>query len=315
MKALKTLLACGVAVLMLFSLMPYMPALSFQLIDLPSHFVVQYALAVAVLLPATGFLKMPKTAVTLLCVLLLNFWQLYPQLMPMPAPATTGKPLKILQANTLYFTKNFDAFKALVAAEKPDLIVGSETNHELGQVLKTLEKDYPHQAVHTQGDNPRGLALLSKIPFTRQDKAYYDHAKIPSQVFTIEHEGQKIRFVSVHPSTPMTVEGLESRDNIFKNLFKKMEKENPDNLVVLGDFNATPWCPALKKLTVDLDLTNSRNGKGLMPTWHTAFPGALFRIPIDHVLVSKKLAAVTHRLGPEIGSDHLPSIVEIAFKK
>lgn len=315
MKAIKVMFAIGVAVLGFFSLMPYMPAFAFQLIDLPSHFVVQYGLATLLLLPFTGFLKMPKTAVSLLCILLLNFWQVHPQLMPLPEMAQTGKPLKILQVNTLYLAKNFDALKALIAAEKPDMIVGCETNPALADILKTLEKDYPHQAVHPQGDNPRGLALLSKIPFTRQDKMYYDHVKIPSQVFQIEHEGQKIRFVSVHPATPVTDEGLVSRDNIFKNIFKKMQKENPDNLVILGDFNATPWSPALKKLTVDLNLTNSRNGKGLMPTWHTHFPGPLFRIPIDHVLVSPKLAAVSHRLGPDIGSDHLPSIVEIAVKK
>lgn len=315
MKVIKTLLSIAAGIVGFFSLMPYMPAFSFQLIDLPSHFVLQYAVAIAVLLPLTGFLRMPKTAVVLLCLVLLNGWQLHAQLMPMPAAPAAGKPLKILQVNTLYLNKNFDGIKNLIATEKPDLIAGSETNHELAAYLKTLEKDYPHQALHPQGDNPRGLALLSKIPFTKQDKIYYDHAKIPSQGFTITFEDQKIRFISVHPSTPMTDEGLVSRDNIFKNIFKKMQKEKPDNLVILGDFNATPWCPALKKLTVDLDMTNSRNGKGLMPSWHSGFPGPLFRIPIDHVLVSSKLTALTHRLGPDIGSDHFPTIVEIAFKK
>lgn len=301
------------AVLIVFSLMPFMPAFSVAFIDLPSHFVVQYAVAALVMLPLAGWLKLPKTVVALLCVLLLNAAQLYPFFAPQ-ADIPAGKPLKILQTNTFFLNKDTDGLKQLIADEKPDMVVGSEVNHEFAAFLKTLEKEYPYQALHPQGDNPRGLAVISKLPFTKDEKVYYDYAKIPSEVFWMEYEGLKIRFVSVHPSTPL--EGrLESRDNVFKNIFKKMQKEKPDNLVILGDFNATPFCPALKKLTVDLGLKNSRVGKGIMPTWPEFFPGMLFRIPIDHVLVSEKLTALSHRLGPDIGSDHLPSIVEIAVKK
>jgi endonuclease/exonuclease/phosphatase (EEP) superfamily protein YafD len=35
---------------------------------------------------------------------------------------------------------------------------------------------------------------------------------------------------------------------------------------------------------------------------------------IDHVLVNPKVAVLDSRLGPDIGSDHLPVIADLAFQ-
>jgi len=58
-------------------------------------------------------------------------------------------------------------------------------------------------------------------------------------------------------------------------------------------------------------LPDSRAGRGIQPSWPASLPAAL-RIPIDHCLVSPGIAVVGRQLGPQVGSHHLPVIVDLA---
>ena len=51
---------------------------------------------------------------------------------------------------------------------------------------------------------------------------------------------------------------------------------------------------------------------GLQPTWPAGNP--LLITPIDHFLISKNLTVIHRYTGPDIGSDHYPVTMEIAFK-
>ena len=58
-------------------------------------------------------------------------------------------------------------------------------------------------------------------------------------------------------------------------------------------------------------LCDTRAGFG----YQGSFPAssAILRIPIDHVLVSCEVGVRARRIGPDVGSDHLPVIVDLAF--
>jgi endonuclease/exonuclease/phosphatase (EEP) superfamily protein YafD len=79
-------------------------------------------------------------------------------------------------------------------------------------------------------------------------------------------------------------------------------------LVLLGDLNTTPWNFYFQRLLADSGLRSSAEGRGYQASW----PGApfLLRIPLDHVLLSPELRVVRREIGPDVGSDHLPVIVE-----
>ena len=78
-------------------------------------------------------------------------------------------------------------------------------------------------------------------------------------------------------------------------------------LVVVGDFNATPWSPALRTFLDELDL----NGLNVAATWPVWFGFA--GIPIDHALVSENLIITHIETGPNIGSDHRPVMIDVAL--
>ncbi len=57
-------------------------------------------------------------------------------------------------------------------------------------------------------------------------------------------------------------------------------------------------------------LATTVSGFGLKPTWPTSLP--LLMIPLDHCLLSPGLRVTSFEVGPRVGSDHLPVLVEIA---
>jgi endonuclease/exonuclease/phosphatase (EEP) superfamily protein YafD len=82
--------------------------------------------------------------------------------------------------------------------------------------------------------------------------------------------------------------------------------------LVLGDLNVTPWSPHFRALLREGRLADSARGFGWQASW-PAYSLPL-RIAIDHCLVSAEFTVLRRRLGPHVGSDHLPVFVEVGVK-
>jgi endonuclease/exonuclease/phosphatase family metal-dependent hydrolase len=91
-------------------------------------------------------------------------------------------------------------------------------------------------------------------------------------------------------------------------------------LIILGDFNATPYTPRFRSL---LGATRLKVA-GPRWFWPATYPvggpliylsrrlsNALPGLLIDHVLVDRHFAVQTFRRGPEIGADHYPIVVDL----
>ncbi len=82
--------------------------------------------------------------------------------------------------------------------------------------------------------------------------------------------------------------------------------------MVLGDFNTTPWNYYFQKFLKESGLRDSSQGFGPQPTWPNF--SRLLSIPIDHCLHSAEIVIVGRQIGPDVGSDHYPVIVDYALK-
>jgi endonuclease/exonuclease/phosphatase (EEP) superfamily protein YafD len=58
------------------------------------------------------------------------------------------------------------------------------------------------------------------------------------------------------------------------------------------------------------ELRNSQVGFGLQPTFSSQ-SNLLLRVPIDHLVHSGALEVTDRRLGPPLGSDHFPLLVDL----
>ena len=83
----------------------------------------------------------------------------------------------------------------------------------------------------------------------------------------------------------------------------------PKNLVLMGDFNSAAWSGMQAAFRAATGLDNRGH---YLPSWPT-FAWPIFRLPIDHVFVRGGARMTDLRLGPSVGSDHLPIEAEIGF--
>jgi endonuclease/exonuclease/phosphatase (EEP) superfamily protein YafD len=82
-------------------------------------------------------------------------------------------------------------------------------------------------------------------------------------------------------------------------------------VVMLGDFNTTPYSPIFPEVLKIGRLRDSALGFVPQTTWQSRFP--LFGLPIDHILVGHGVSVLDRHVGAGIGSDHFPIIADLAF--
>lgn len=308
---LRWLVYLGTATGFYGSITPYVP-FSIMITDIPSHFTLHYIIGTAFLVALSLLVRAHKAvlAVQALTILICTV-TLLPYLKPAAEAASRGRTIKILQANTLYLNRDTQALERLVIEESPDIIALSEVNSHFAQMLVGLKEKYPHQLVEPKDRDARGLALLSRLEVTEMHTTSFADPVVPAHIAHISVDGQKLILASVHPRTPL--HGLALRDADLAAMAERFTAASDGTpLVITGDFNATPFCPALKKLKQQLSLSDAREGRGLQQTWPVWLPAPL-RIPIDHVLVSKGISVLEYRLGPAVGSDHLPTIAVLGL--
>ena len=109
---------------------------------------------------------------------------------------------------------------------------------------------------------------------------------------------------------PDSAATAEARDSLFAELATLVAAETTP-VIVIGDFNATPWSSAFRTFEGDTGLVNSQRGYGLSATWPTSLPITL--VPLDHMMHSDSLTTITRVVGPDLGSDHMPLTVEVSL--
>jgi endonuclease/exonuclease/phosphatase (EEP) superfamily protein YafD len=197
----------------------------------------------------------------------------------------------------------------LVHSTHPDLIALVEISQEWMRALEPIRDDYPHQKWAVRSDD-YGLALLSRIPFREAKIHYFGGSDRPSIVACMEADGRDLTLVLTHPPPPKSKAEAQARNQQFAEMAEYAASHN-SSLMLVGDLNITPWSAHFKDLLRQGKFKDSRVGFGLQASWPASIP--FLRIPIDHILVSGGFELYERKLGPKIGSDHLPVMLDFAL--
>jgi len=226
-----------------------------------------------------------------------------------PASAAGRETIKLVTFNVWIHNRNSAALERFLRAELADIVILQELHPDVAGPLTHALRDLYPSTVHCTGQKSCDGAILSRRPW-RVAKLALRAARRPPSVTAWYEEagGSPLRLIGTHLARPDRP-NLQSEQ--LHALIGDIGPDAPERepVILAGDFNLTPWSWHLDRLSHQ---TGLRRLATLGATWPAHRRADVPMVLIDHVLVSRHFSVVSYRIGPRLGSDHLPVIVELA---
>ncbi len=295
-------------------------------LELLTHFRIQYLIlslivsTVLVILWRTRHLKRKGLVLAALLLVGLNGIEVIPWYLP-HSQQVIGKaatPIRILSFNINVQNERDNEVIKVVRDNHPDVALFLEVDRDAVENLKTGLKDTLPYSFRSPGG---GLALLSRFPIQDSRGDNFKGKGGHNLIVTLEIDRQLIQLIGTHPLVPVKRKTFHSRNRQLAALSDYILGLNQP-LILVGDFNLTPWSPYYRRFINKTKLHNTRLGFGILPSWprpatHVHFASwliPLMNIPIDHCLVSKHFGVARIYTGANANSDHASLIADLVLR-
>jgi endonuclease/exonuclease/phosphatase (EEP) superfamily protein YafD len=223
--------------------------------------------------------------------------------------AADGRSYRAELINLNFQNRDYQAVRTFVRESNPDIVVVLELTDLWAQQLSTLSEQYPYCASDAE-KRSAGIAVWSRFPIVAKEFMVEEKSRMPTVITTLDVEGRSLILIGAHPAQPVARRGFILR-NLHLDHLAGLVHQSPKPILLLGDLNITSWSPYFTKLVKAGNLRDSRRGFGLCTSWPDYLP--YFGLTIDHALYTDGLAITGRDVGPYLGSDHYPVIVDFAF--
>lgn len=274
------------------------------LCDLLSHFRFSFLVFAVIWLFIQLFRKRWAWILPCLVIIGLNLWSVLPFYTTTPAKIKGDKlaQFSVLQFNLFVHNKVATNVLSLIKAKNADLVALEEVESHWPKALASagIDKLYPYKTVTRGAHNLlSGNVLYSKYPIVQVKETNDNFLDT-----TVNIENTLVHIFVVHTMTPTLPGHLAMQQATLKHLTKSIRSYAADSpVIVMGDFNTSPFSAEYKQLLLSTGLKDSQMGLGLQPSWPSVLPS----IPIDHIFVSQNIAVNSRSVGPFVAySDHLP---------
>lgn len=280
--------------------------------DLFTHFRVQYLVGLLVLSLLLLLGKYYKIALLCFVFALINFYCI----MPLFISKAEDSPWEYLlgRHRVMLININSESGQArlileAIRAEDPEIVVLEEVTASWMRVLSGLTNRLPYRVASPRADN-FGVALFSKYPLLTQNILFLGEAQVPTILASVKMDDRVLEIMATHPLPPVDGTRAALRNEQLDRIADCIKGRSP--LLLLGDLNVTPWSPYFQRFIEQSGLHDSARGFGFQPSWPTHF--SLLGIPIDHCLHSREIYITNRRVGPNVGSDHFPVIIDFSLR-
>lgn len=299
--------------LTLFSVCTYSGNVDNPVVDLFSHFLVQYVVAF-LLISIFCIIKRDflLSLISLVLFLINLFFTLNFNLGSAHASLGHYNVLRLYSANIHYGNTDLTRLMNDIKTKRPDLVVLIEVRQRHIDELTPVIREYGYILKDPKIDaSNMGVVFLSSYPIVDYDIINLSDCGNSVIRARLKINGKDIIFYGVHLPRIGPDRNFQVRQRIFIRLASEIAKESLP-VIVAGDFNATPYSPIFRKFVDISKLVDSSKDYGWLPTWPTFFPPLW--IPIDHILTSSDVHIINIERGSFIFSDHYPLVVSFSIK-
>jgi endonuclease/exonuclease/phosphatase (EEP) superfamily protein YafD len=299
-----------IAILLVLSATPYLGRLH-KYFELTSHFRVQYFLAAVGCLPLCLFASDLWCATGALLCVGINLWAIAPWYRARSTvnPGIGGQHIKLALVNVNQLNRAYERFVLCMEGHRPEVIVVQELDEDWARGLSEFARDYPFSEVLPMEDGS-GMAVYSHLPFETLPLDLSEGSDRPGILVRLHTGKIMVSLLTIHPRAPIRRGHFELRNKMLASAAVCLNNL-PEPKICVGDLNASLWSPFYEDFAAQTRLSNVRQGFGLLPSWPTFLQFRWLMIPIDHCLVSSGIRVAKVATGGQMGSDHLPLVVEL----
>jgi endonuclease/exonuclease/phosphatase (EEP) superfamily protein YafD len=282
-------------------------------LDVLANFRAQFLVALVISGAVLFFSRFRKISIAVLVAAALNLIVVAPLYLGSPGESSVEAPsVRVMSFNLLSTNEEYASVIEYIDQTSPDVVLLHEASLPWETALESADIDYSITKARSE-DLIFGTLVLVKNTAGPGEVVSYGFAETDPRAVTVEVQPPNwpipVQILSSHPLAPTSAERASLRDAQL-GFAAAWASDSSGAYVVAGDFNATPWSWPFRNLVDQGSLSNSQIGFGLQPTF-AASSNPLFRVPIDHLLQSDDLLVRQRALGPPLGSDHFPLVVDL----
>ncbi|MEA1902815.1 MAG: endonuclease/exonuclease/phosphatase family protein [Actinomycetota bacterium] len=280
-------------------------------LDVLANFRAQYVVALFVLGLLVMMSKWRRIGYGVLAVAVINFVVVLPLFVGSGEPIEAGAPtIRVMSFNLLSTNESYSDVIEYIDTIDPDVVFLHEASRPWEVAIENAGFD--HEVIRPRADSLI-FGTLVLVRGEEVEAVSYGFATAQPRAVELRFRptgwAEGIALLSTHPLAPTERERARLRDaQLAFAADWAVSQEGP--FVVTGDFNATPWSWPFRSLMSTAPVRNSQAGFGLQPSFSTT-SNVLLRVPIDHLLYSEEFAVLDRQLGPAMGSDHYPLVVDL----
>ena len=244
-----------------------------------------------------------------------------PVLIPNEAPVP-GRTLRVAFANVNAWNEPSEEAIRWFASTGADAVALIECSPEwAGAIRAVADSDgrmWPHEYVRFSGEPIAGVALFARHPLRDAQAFTGPEGRFPMVDAVIEAPDGPLRIMVAHPVPPVGMGAMRLRNAEIGWLAQRCA-DTAMPTVIVADFNDTPFGRALADFRARSGMRSAASATGLVTTWPAEVGGipwpAPLRIAIDHCFVSRDIGIAGLSAGADIGSDHLPLVIDVAHAR
>lgn len=212
----------------------------------------------------------------------------------------------VVQYNKFYGNRDYTSIGTWLIGHDFDVVIVNESLYDTVEPLKQFKGDYPFQSPHSPTERFGDLSILSRHPITVTPLPMElgDRHFMASKIIVKKPGLEPVIIYAYHANVPIGDQGAGNRAFQMERFSSLAGKETGRNVLMMGDWNLTPYSPLFKKVLKNSGLNYQNYGLFPQTTWPSFNFFRFLKIPIDHILFNDDVILTDIRQGPSLGSDH-----------